>query len=118
MAKLNKLDRMGVSESALSDEGLEDVKDVIQDVMQALETFEENRASAIEQFGEAASYHEERDWESRDSSLEEANNAVEEMTSQLDEIEQQSEWISLPEGRLEMLRKTIEEVRGHLEELV
>ena len=118
MAKLGKLDRMGVSESTLSDEGLEDAKDVLQDVMQALETYEENRATAIEAFQEAAGYHEERDWEARDSSLEDANSAVEEMSSQLDEIEMQSEWISLPDGRLEKLRKDIEEVREHLGHLV
>lgn len=117
-SKLSKLDRIGVSESALSDEGLEDAKDVIQDVMQALETFEENRATAIESFGEAANYHEERDWESRDSSLDDAAEAIEEMSSQLDEIEMQSEWVSLPDGRLEALRKAIEDVREHLGVLI
>jgi hypothetical protein len=116
--KLSKLDRMGVSESALSDEGLEDAKDAVQEVLTALETFEEHRAAAIEAFGEANGYHEERDWESRDSSLEEAQTAIEEMSSQLDEIEGQSEWVSLPDGRLETLRKLIEEVREHLENLI
>jgi len=118
MAKLSKLDRMGVSESALSDEGLEDAKDAIQEVMSNLETFEDNRAQAIESFGEAVNYHEEHDWESRDSSLDEAQTAIEEMSGALDEIEGQSEWVSLPDGRLEALRKVIEEVREHLESLI
>jgi hypothetical protein len=114
--KLSKLDRMG--ESALSDEGLEDAKDAVQEVLTALETFEEHRATAIGSFGEATSFHEERDWESRDSSLDEAQTAIEEMSGALDEIEGQSEWVSLPDGRLESLRKLIEEVREHLESLI
>jgi hypothetical protein len=112
--KMNKLDRMAVAGEALADEGLEDAKEAIQDVLQHLETFEENREQAIGSFGEATSYHEERDWESRDSSLDEAENAITEMTSALDEIEMQSEWVSLPEGRLEKLRKTVTEVEEHL----
>lgn len=118
MAKLSKLDRIGVCESALSEEGLEDAKDAIQTVFDNLDTFEEHRAGAIEAFGEAQNYHEERDWESRDSSLDEAQNAVEEMSSALDEIEGQSEWISLPDGRMETLRKTIGEVQEHLGSLI
>ena len=118
MAKLGKLDRMGVAESALSDEGLEDAKEAIQDVLQYLENFEEHREAAISGFTEAQSYHEERDWESRDNSLDEAQGAVEEMSSALDEIEGQSEWVSLPEGRMETLRKTIGEVQEHLGSLI
>lgn len=116
--KLSKLDRIGVSESALSDEGLEDAKEVIEQIMEHLETFEEQRALAIECFQEASNYHEERDWGSRDNSLGDAQNAVEEMSGALDEIEMQSEWISLPGGRLETLRKVIAEVREHLERLI
>jgi hypothetical protein len=118
MAKLSKLDRMGVAESTLSDEGLEDAKDAVQGVLEHLENFEEQRTAAIDGFTEAQGYHEERDWESRDSSLDEAQTAVEEMSSALDEIEGQSEWVSLPDGRLEALRKVIEEVREHLENLI
>lgn len=116
--KLGKLDRMGVSESALSDEGLEDIKDAIQDVATTLETFEENRAQAIESFGEAQGHHEEREWEERDSALEEAQSAVDEMSGALDEIESQTDVIKLPDGRLETLRKTVKEVQGHLEALI
>jgi hypothetical protein len=112
--KMNKLDRMAVAGETLADEGLEDAKDAIQDVLQHLETFEENREQAIGSFGEATSFHEDRQWEDRDSALEEADNAITEMTSALDEIEMQSEWVSLPEGRLEKLRKTVTEVEEHL----
>lgn len=116
--KPGKLDRMGIAESVLSDEGLEDAKEAIQGVLEHLENFEEQRTAAIDGFTEAQGYHEERDWESRDSSLDEAQTAVEEMSSALDEIESQSEWVSLPEGRLETLRKMVEEVQGHLGELI
>jgi len=112
--KPNKLDRMGIAESALSDEGLEDAKEAIQDVQGHLENFEDQREAAINAFTEAAGYHEERDWESRDSSIDEAQTAVDEMNSALDEIEAQSEWVSLPEGRMETLRKTLTEVEEHL----
>jgi chromosome segregation ATPase len=118
MAKLSKLDRMGVSGSALSDEGLEDAKEAIQNVLEHLDTFEEKRAEAIENFQTAVSNHEEREWEDRDSALDEAQGALDEMSSALDEIEMQSEWVTLPDGRLEMLRKTIEEVREHLGVLI
>jgi hypothetical protein len=118
MAKLSKLDRMGVAESTLSDEGLEDAKDAIQGVLEHLENFEEQRTAAIDGFTEAQGYHEERDWESRDSSLDEAQTAVEEMSSALDEIESQSEWVTLPDGRLETLRKMVADVQEHLEALI
>lgn len=118
MAKMGKLDRMGVAESALSEEGLEDAKDVIQDVLTALESFEEQRETAIGAFTEAQSYHDEREWDSRNDSLEEAANAVEEMSAALDEIEGQSEWVTLPEDRMETLRKVISEVQEHLDALV
>jgi hypothetical protein len=118
MAKLSKLDRMGVAESTLSDEGLEDAKDAVQGVLEHLENFEEQRTAAIDGFTEAQGYHEERDWESRDSSLDEAQTAVEEMSSALDEIESQSEWVTLPDGRLETLRKMVADVQEHLEALI
>lgn len=116
--KLSKLDRMGVSESTLSDEGLEDAKEAVQGVLEYLEAFEEQRTAAIDGFTEAQGYHEERDWESRDSSLDEAQTAVEEMSSALDEIEGQSEWVTLPDGRLETLRKMVADVQEHLGHLI
>lgn len=112
--KPGKLDRMGICESALSDEGLEDAKEAVQNVVEHLESFEESRTAAIDGFTEAQSYHEERDWESRDSSLDEAQTAVEEMSSALDEIEGQSEWVTLPDGRMEALRKMVAEAQEHL----
>ena len=116
--KPGKLDRMGIAESALSDEGLEDAKEAIQEVADKLDTFEEYRTAAIDAFTEAQGYHEEREWESRDSSLDEAQTAVEEMDAALNEIEGQSEWVTLPEGRMETLRKTISEVQDHLGNLI
>ncbi len=119
MAKrLSKLDRMGVAGEALSDEGLEDTKDAISDVLGHLEEFEDSRAQAIQSFEEAANYHEDRDWDSRDSSLEEAADAVEAMSTALDEIEVHTDVLTLPEGRMETLRKQVEEVQGHLGELI
>jgi acyl-CoA reductase-like NAD-dependent aldehyde dehydrogenase len=118
MAKLGKLDRMGVSESTLGEESLEDVKDGVAEAMTALETFEEQRNAAVEAFTEAASHHEERDWESRDSALDEAQSAVEEMSVALEEIESQSEFVNLPDGRMETIRKMLEDVREHLGHLI
>jgi acyl-CoA reductase-like NAD-dependent aldehyde dehydrogenase len=115
---LNKLDRMGLSESALGEETLEEVKDNLAEAMASLETFEEQREAAAESFAEAASYHEERDWESRDDSLNTAAEAVEEMSGALDEIEGQSEFVTLPDGRMETMRKMIEDVREHLGALI
>jgi hypothetical protein len=116
--KLGKLDRMTACEELLSDEGLEDAKEAVQGVLEHLESFEEQRTAAIDGFTEAQGYHDERDWESRDSSLDEAQTAVEEMSSALDEIEAQSEWVTLPEGRLEKLREMVEEAREHLGSLI
>src|SRR3954447_11700131 len=118
MAKLGKLDRMGVSGSTLGEESLEDVKDGVAEAMTALETFEEQRNAAVEAFTEAASHHEERDWESRDSALDEAQSAVEEMSVALEEIESQSEFVNLPDGRMETIRKMLEDVREHLGHLI
>jgi len=118
MAKLSKIDRMGVSESTLEEESLEDVRDGVAEAMNALEAFEEHRNAAAEAFTEAVSHHEERDWESRDASLDEAQTAIEEMSTALDEIETQSEFITLPDGRMETVRKLIEDVREHLENLI
>ena len=94
--KLNKLDRMGVSEAALTEESLEEVIDGVREGLTALETFEEQREACGEAMNEAASHHEERDWESRDSSLDEAMGAIEEMSSALDDIEVHTDVISLP----------------------
>jgi hypothetical protein len=47
---LNKLDRMGLSESALGEETLEEVKDNVAEAMAALESFEEQREAASESF--------------------------------------------------------------------
>ena len=113
MAKMGKLDRMGVAESKLSEAGAEDIKEIVEEISNALETFEEQRAAAEEAFAEAVNYHDERDWESRDSSLEEAATAVEEMSEALETIDA-SAYVNVPEERLEEWRDTISEVREHL----
>jgi predicted nucleic acid-binding Zn-ribbon protein len=115
---LNKLDRMGLSESALGEETLEEVKDNVAEAMAALESFEEQREAASDSFGEAQGYHEERDWESRDSSLDEAAGAIDEMSSALDEIESHSDVVKLPDGQMETLRKMVSEIQEHLGHLL
>jgi hypothetical protein len=112
--KMGKADRMSVCESTLSDEGLEDAKEAVQDVLQHLETFEEQRTAAIDAFTEAQGYHDEREWDERNNALDEAQTALEEMTSALDEIEAQSEWVALPDGRLTTLRKMVADTEEHL----
>jgi small-conductance mechanosensitive channel len=115
---LNKLDRMGLSESALGEETLEEVKDNLAEAMAALETFEEQREAAAESFAEAANYHEERDWESRDSSLDEASGAIDEMSEALDQIEIHTDVINLPDGQMEKMRKMVTEIQEHLGHLL
>jgi DNA repair ATPase RecN len=111
--KMGKLDRMGVIESTISD-----AEDLSETAQSAIETFDEQRDACNDAVAEAQGYHEERDWESRDSSLEEAMNALDEMSSALDEIESQSEYVTVPEERMEELRKMVGEVREHLEAIL
>jgi predicted nucleic acid-binding Zn-ribbon protein len=109
---------MGLSESALGEETLEEVKDNLAEAMASLETFEEQREAAAESFAEAANYHEERDWESRNSSLEEADGAIAEMSDALDEIEIHTDVIKLPDGQMEKMRKMVTEIQEHLGHLL
>ena len=118
MAKMSKLDRMSITEGALGEDSLEDIKEAVTDAMTTLEKFEDNRTSAAESFAEAQNYHEERDWESRDSSLEEADGALTEMSEALDEIETVFDVITLPEGRMETMRKMVSEAQDHLANLL
>src|SRR4051794_11088111 len=115
---LNKLDRMGLAESALGEETLEEVKDNLAEAMASLETFEEQRSAAAEAFAEAQGYHEERDWDSRNSSLEEADGAIAEMSDALDEIEIHTDVIKLHDGQLETMRKMVTEIQEHLGHLL
>lgn len=114
---MNKLDRMSVSESTLAEDTIDDIKGEVVEIVEHMEAFEEARTEAEGAFSEAASYHEDREWEDRDGALENANDYIGQMENALAEIEDQSIVNIMPE-RLDSLKKMVAEVRNHIDNLV
>jgi ferritin-like metal-binding protein YciE len=83
----SKATMMQDGESILNEDTAEDIKDEIAGAAQAIENFEEARSEAADGFAEAFGYHEEREWESRDGTLEGINDNIERMSNALDELD-------------------------------
>jgi hypothetical protein len=113
-----KLDRMSVSESILAEVTASDIMDAFNEIVQAMQDFEETREAAEQHFGEAAQYHEERDWDARNDSLNEAQSAIGSMGEALDLIEANTDWHHIPEDRMAAMRKAVDDVENHLGYLV
>lgn len=118
MARMSKLDRMNLAESALADVDASDLKDIWQQAADAAEKFEESRQEAEQALGEAGSYHEERDWESRNDSLDSAQTAVESMREALEEFDNVAEFVVVPDGRREQFDTLVGEIQEHLDNLI
>lgn len=84
MAKTSKLDNMSFAENALGELDLNEIQESLANLASAAEEAEQARNDAESAFSEAVAAHEERDWETRDSSLEEAGGALERLREQLD----------------------------------
>jgi hypothetical protein len=112
--KMSKADRMSTSESLLADASIEDIRDVFQAIEVALTEFEDARSEAEEALAEALSYHEERDWESRNSSLEGAQERVEQMRDQINTLDEYTEWHQIPEDRMALMLDAVGQVESNL----
>jgi hypothetical protein len=115
---MSKADRISTSESLLSEASIEDIKDVFQAIEQALTEFEDARSEAQEAFAEALSYHEEREWEYRDDSLNTAQEAIERMRDSIGTLDDYDEWHAIPEDRIAIMRDHMAQVETNLGFLV
>jgi ferritin-like metal-binding protein YciE len=113
----SKATLMQDGESILGEDTAEDVKDEIASGAQALENFEEARSEAAEAFAEAFGYHEERQWEDRDSILEGINDHIERMSNALDELDGFGV-IVIDESRYDGWRVMIEKAQAALDGLL
>jgi DNA repair ATPase RecN len=118
MAKMSKIDRMNDAESIAGEDSLSDIPNRLQEVLTAVEEFEERRATVESSLNDAASYHEDREWDARNDSLDEANTAVEEMGDLLGTIEENAEILGIDDERMEGLNQMVEKLRSHLSELI
>jgi len=120
MPRLSKLDRMSEAESALADIDISDLRDEWQEAASAAEDFDEARQEAEQGFGEAGAYHEERDWDARDGSLETAQESVERMKDALDRLTEKVDTgvVRMAPERLAAVSKCVSDAQDHLDNLI
>jgi hypothetical protein len=116
--KMSKADRMSTSESMLGDIDITDIVEIYNDIATHISDFEDARQEAQNAFAEALGYHEEREWDSRNDSLSNAEECVERMREALDNIDDDSNYITFPEDRLPLMQTTLETIEQNVGMLV
>lgn len=76
MARMSKLDRMAAIESGMNDHTLDDFKEYVDTLQAMVEQAQEAIEETANAAAEAVGYHEEREWESRNDSMETVNDAL------------------------------------------
>lgn len=111
---LNKADRLAIIEELAQENDLGEVAGHASELNKAVEAASEALQAVGNGAAEAAQFHADRDWESRNSAIEEMDGQVEEMNDALDRAEEAletftSEWTE----RLSQARFVVEQVREH-----
>jgi len=114
--KMSKAERISVSESDLADVSIEDIISPYEELLNALTEFNDARGEAEEALSNALGYHEEREWESRNDSLNEAVEALDRMKEAFDNID--GDWHRIDDDRMTTLRLVMDRVEENLGVLV
>jgi hypothetical protein len=116
---MSKADRMSTSESELGEIDITDIVDIYNDIATHISDFEDARQEAQNAFSEALGYHEEREWDSRNDSLSNAEECVERMREALDSIvDEDHAYIKFPEDRLPLMQQTLATIEDNIGILV